>query len=67
MKLVLTATRPETEGVTSFMFNGATPLKRQAWQFLHGSPLNGAVRSNTPFENYPSAQRSNWASRMAIS
>lgn len=43
MKLVLAAKRPETEGVTSFLFRSATPLKWQAGQFLHYSlPHAGA-------------------------
>lgn len=43
MKLVLTEKRPETEGVMSFTFRSATPLKWQAGQFLHYSlPHSGA-------------------------
>lgn len=43
MKLVLAEKRPEVEGVMSFMFRSATPLKWQAGQFLHYSlPHSGA-------------------------
>jgi ferredoxin-NADP reductase len=62
MKLVLTAKRPETEGVTSFMFRSAAPLKWQAGQFLHynlphpGTDERGPTRyftiASAPFEGH---------------
>ena len=48
MKLVLAAKRAETEGVTSFVFRSATPLKWQAGQFLlYSLPHAGADERGT--------------------